>query len=137
MRFIVCGGRVFRWLAPIYETLDLIKHDGLVIISGMASGADFGGYMWGRENGYPVVEVPANWEKLGKKAGILRNVAMLNEHHPDGVIAFPGGNGTTHMVRIAEKAGVPTWKVDLGRPLQSQAQSFLLSAQSYTRPVQS
>jgi len=29
----------------------------------------------------------------------------------DAVVAFPGGNGTADMVRRAEAAGVPVWRV--------------------------
>lgn len=31
---------------------------------------------------------------------------MLDEYHPDFVVAFPGGRGTAHMVRISRQAGV-------------------------------
>lgn len=36
---------------------------------------------------------------------------MLDEGKPDLVVAFPGGPGTAHMVRIARAAGVRVLKV--------------------------
>lgn len=35
----------------------------------------------------------------------MRNRDMLLEGKPDLIVAFPGGNGTKHMVTIAAKAG--------------------------------
>jgi hypothetical protein len=36
---------------------------------------------------------------------------MLDVGKPDLVIAFPGGNGTAHMVGIAKAAGITVIKV--------------------------
>jgi hypothetical protein len=40
------------------------------------------------------------------KAGPIRKQQMLDEGKPDLVVAFPGGRGTAHMVRIARAAGI-------------------------------
>jgi hypothetical protein len=40
------------------------------------------------------------WDKLGPKAGPLRNAAMLLLK-PDLVIACPGGKGTANMIKLA------------------------------------
>ena len=53
----------------------------------------------------------AKWALIGRGAGPLRNQQMLREGKPDLVLAFPGGKGTAHMVRIARKAGVPVQEV--------------------------
>ena len=37
---------------------------------------------------------------------MIRNQEMLDEGLPDLVVAFPGGKGTAHMVKIAQKANV-------------------------------
>jgi len=47
-----------------------------------------------------------NWKTHGKKAGILRNIYMLENSKPDTVLAFPGGKGTAHMIKISKAAGV-------------------------------
>jgi hypothetical protein len=60
------------------------------------------------------------WDKLGKSAGVLRNVGMIDGTWfpmsggpdiavhlvPDLVIAFPGGKGTAHAVKTAESRGI-------------------------------
>jgi hypothetical protein len=34
---------------------------------------------------------------------------MLDQAKPDGVIAFPGGNGTNDMIERTRKAGIKIW----------------------------
>lgn len=52
------------------------------------------------------MEFPAKWKMYGRSAGAIRNAVMLSEFQPDIVVAFPGGRGTAHMVRIARAAGI-------------------------------
>lgn len=35
---------------------------------------------------------------------------MLDEGKPNGVVAFPGGAGTAHMIRISREAGIGVWE---------------------------
>lgn len=111
MKVLVCGGRDFtdsalvsRYLNAIFENSDL--NEPLLLIHGdCATGADWLADEWAQKCGsVQVVRCPANW-KLGKKAGPLRNEAML-ELKPDVVIAFPGGKGTADMVRRAKQKHV-------------------------------
>jgi hypothetical protein len=92
------------------------------IISGMATGADAVAVDWAIVNWCHWHEYPAEWTDLSHpdavirtrrdgtqydaKAGSRRNQRMLDEGHPNLVIAFPGGTGTADMVRRARKAGV-------------------------------
>lgn len=61
--------------------------------------------------GYTVIAVPAEWKKYGKRAGIMRNQKMFDEHHPDLVLAFhkniAESKGTKHMMEYAKKKGCP------------------------------
>jgi hypothetical protein len=82
------------------------------IISGMAKGADSAAVDWAVVNWCKVHEFPADWKKYGRAAGAIRNQQMLDEGKPDVVIAFPGGRGTAHMVKIAKAKGVKTIVVD-------------------------
>jgi len=111
MRAIVCGGRDFDDVDLAYATLDRLRPS--VVISGGARGADSIGEMWAHERGVHVERFPADWYKHGRSAGPIRNEQMLKEGKPDMVIAFPGGRGTAHMVKIAREAGVP---VEVVRP---------------------
>lgn len=59
-----------------------------------------------------VIAVPADWKTHGRAAGPIRNEAMLVEHQPDLVLAFPStshaSKGTQDMVLRAKRAGVRT-----------------------------
>jgi len=72
---------------------------------------------WAVERGVECLQYPADWEKLGRAAGPIRNEQMLREGKPDLVVAFPGARGTAHMVRIAREAGVRVIEIaaDAGR----------------------
>jgi hypothetical protein len=54
----------------------------------------------------------ADWDTHGRKAGILRNIQMLEEGKPDCAVQFPGGRGTAHMRSILDKAGIPVYEYE-------------------------
>lgn len=126
MRILVCGGRDYKDYLRIKEVLDNLHDEGghpykkeiTEIIHGNATGADTLAALWAshtwKHNGDSIeVKVfPADWDKHGKSAGYIRNQQMLDEGKPDLVIAFPGGKGTTNMVQLAAKAGIPCISVD-------------------------
>lgn len=132
MRVLVCGGRDYgqkegedvlledvlnnlyeNW----YENGDQINYGGVdedetfVLINGAARGADQMSSNWFYcrmdpellEDGLvQLVEIPADWDKWGKQAGIYRNQEMI-KLKPHVVVACPGGKGTQHMVTLAAK----------------------------------
>lgn len=111
---LVCGGREFTGAAFVYATLDRLHalYQFSLVIEGDARGADRLGGEWADSRGIPHMKYPADWENLGRAAGPIRNAQMLREGRPDLVVAFPGGRGTAHMVRIAREAGVEVIEVD-------------------------
>lgn len=138
LRVLVCGGRNFanrvvkgdeiakREHYFIFSALDKIalehaKATGVntednwlpywTVISGGAKGADNAGEDWAVINWTQLEIYPADWEKYGTAAGIIRNIQMLKEGKPDLVVAFPGGRGTAHMVKIAKEAGIPVREI--------------------------
>lgn len=123
-KILVCGGRNFANYPLLSNTLNKICIDrewlwdieyympGVIIISGMAKGADSLAIDWAVVNWLRWEEYPADWETHGKAAGLIRNQQMLDEGKPDLVVAFPGGRGTADMIRRAEKAGVEVIKID-------------------------
>jgi cephalosporin hydroxylase len=118
MRVLVCGGRDYDNWIKLQETLlrecdaRCDDYDHLTIIQGGARGADSLAKDWARLQEVEMEEYPADWDQYGKAAGIIRNQEMLTEGKPDLVIAFPGGRGTAHMVRIAKDAGVEVIEVN-------------------------
>lgn len=93
----------------LVSTLDNIHelHGITHLAEGGAPGADYFAAQWARQHpGILLYTYPADWDQYGKGAGPRRNQLMLDEFHPDWVVAFPGGTGTADMKRRALKAGV-------------------------------
>ncbi len=108
---IVTGGRKYSDYETIKEDLKGLLEPGDVVWHGGADGTDTLAGRAAMELGHTVVTVPAQWARWertsGKNpAGVIRNRNMLKLANPRLVIAFPGGDGTTDMVKIAMKAEV-------------------------------
>lgn len=133
MKLLVCGGRDYDDRAKLNAVLDYVQvvlseedppDEITLVIHGACGwnadedhpslrpmqGADKLADEWAEAHGVEVKRVPAAWTSLGRKAGPIRNSAML-AYQPDVVIAFPGGRGTANMVRTARAAGLPTYEV--------------------------
>ena len=115
MKALICGGRDFNDKEKLFSILDELyeKYRFDLIITGGAKGADFLAHQWAAKHRCDAKVFPANWEKHGKVAGILRNREMLKYGQPDVVIAFPGGKGTADMVKISKKAGIEVIEIEV------------------------
>ena len=103
MRVIIAGGRDFDDFDLLSKKCDSIlrNQDNVVVISGNAKGADELGEKYARSKNYNILIFKADWEKLGKSAGPIRNRRMAEE--ADALIAFWDGKskGTKHMIDTA------------------------------------
>ena len=106
---LVCGGRNYQDAQRVYQ--ELAAENPERVVTGGASGADYFAERWAREAGCELNVYHADWRKHGRSAGPKRNQQMLTKAKPTKVLAFPGGNGTTDMVRRAKKAGIPVREV--------------------------
>jgi SLOG family YspA-like protein len=118
MRVLVCGSRDWGRPTVISRRFELLRdeHEHVAIIHGAASrkrrgiesSADMLADHFARYYGFVVQPFPADWEKHGKRAGILRNLQMLDEQ-PDLVLAFQrdGSRGTQHTIDEARRRGIP------------------------------
>ncbi len=83
-------------------------------------GADWLGEQYAKVAGYEVSKFPADWDRLGKRAGYVRNAEMAKFAAADknyGVLAaFWDGKsrGTKHMIDLAEKYGLEIHIVRFG-----------------------
>ena len=106
-RVLVCGGRDFTDSRMMARVLDEMTPQ--TIIHGAAKGADSLAGRYARSRHIPCREFPVNWHdrrgNYNPKAAFDRNQQMLNEGNPTLVVAFPGGGGTRHMVRISREQG--------------------------------
>jgi len=107
MKVLVCGSREWIDYPAVRDRLARLPGD-TEIIHGGASGADFWAKLSARHLGLPEQAFPADWRTHGKRAGILRNLQMLDEC-PDLVIAFQvnGSRGTQHTIDEARRRGIP------------------------------
>lgn len=83
------------------------RYDISYVLSGKAKGADTFGEEWAKVNNIPTIEYPAEWDKYGNRAGILRNELMGDD--ADIVLAFWDGKskGTSHMISYSKKLKKP------------------------------
>ena len=114
MKVLVCGSRDWTDAEPIYARLAPLKVEAFMcgekvtLLHGNAPGADRLARNLGFGLNFDVQHFPADWSRHGKRAGIIRNLAMLDEA-PDLVIAFQIGNsrGTQHTIDEARRRGIP------------------------------
>lgn len=129
MVIICCGSRTFKDKGIIRKELESIKdmnngisvtegnvknldkliNEGITIVHGNAKGADKLVDEIAQELGYTVKRYPALW-KIGKNAGRLRNIAMVQDTKPDLVLAFRtqlDSRGTNHMIYTAHMNRIP------------------------------
>lgn len=132
---LVCGGRDYGWMTDP-DTFERVinreeitaLHDVLtdlhrnrrftLLISGWnekdEKGADYLAAQWANNASVLYQAYPADWARLKKSAGWVRNHQMLVEGRPNLVVAFKGGRGTKNMIDISRKAGVevvtPNWE---------------------------
>lgn len=112
LRIVITGSRNWADRDAIATVLAKASaHLGLVtIIQGGARGADAIAKEWATTAGMLGPEFPADWKRLGKRAGPLRNEAMLKAG-ADIVLAFPIGSratspGTWNCIETASAMGI-------------------------------
>jgi len=105
IRVLVCGGRTFNDAALLDSTLSKIHSERVFnsVIYGGARGADSLAGWWAFHKKIPTVVFPVDWKLYAESAGSIRNKRMLSDGRPQLVVAFPGGPGTAHMVKIARE----------------------------------
>lgn len=109
MRILVTGGRAYPHRDRVFVALDRVHTErGITcVIHGACqdprtkalTGADRWADEWAKERGIEVAAYPADWIRLGRYAGPVRNQQMRDEAKADAVVAFPGGKGTRDMCR--------------------------------------
>jgi len=111
VKVLVCGSRDFANPFTVSLAIDQRMSELPVpthVIHGAAPGADRIAAEAAERHGHNVQPFPADWETHGRRAGVIRNVQMLDEK-PDLVIAYWNGRsrGTAHTVREARRRGIP------------------------------
>lgn len=104
-----------NWIRPerVGLELKLLIPEVDIIIHGGAKGLDMMVDVIARQLGFRDENIHVylpDWDKLGNKAGVLRNQAMVDVEKPDVVIGFclNGSKGTSHCIGYARGKGIPT-----------------------------
>lgn len=105
LRIGVTGGRDYMKIKVVREAIEKYVPKTATLVHGGARGADTLCTAAAASLGIKREAHPADWERLGKSAGFIRNQAMVDAGL-DLLIAFPGGNGTADMVRKAQRANI-------------------------------
>lgn len=109
MKLIIAGGRDFADYALLSREVKkfILDHNGepgkVQIISGKARGADTLGEQFAKEWKFPVIEMPADWDKHKKAAGPIRNeeMAKIASH---AIIFWDGKSaGSWNMINNSKK----------------------------------
>lgn len=110
-RVIIAGSRdcpehCDKLLGRISDILSNLTPENTEIVSGTARGADRLGENFAKINSYDLKLFPANWNSLGKKAGMIRNKQMAE--YSSHLIALWDGKskGTAHMINLAKEEGL-------------------------------
>jgi len=107
VRVLVCGDRDWGSRLIIKEYLGYLKPS--LVIEGGARGADKIAGAVARDLNISVKVFPAEWNKCGRGAGMVRNRQMLDEC-PDLVLAFHfdigKSSGTADTLCEAERRGI-------------------------------
>lgn len=109
---VVTGGRHYADAETVARVLGrLLAERGIAKLHhGGCTGADALAARWAHANGVPTRAWPADWRR-GGSGGPIRNRAMLDGAKPDGVVAFPGNDGTADCIEAAEERGIPVWRI--------------------------
>ena len=114
MKLAIVGSRDFTDYGIMCEYLK--KYSPSTVISGGARGADTLAERWARENNIPCTVYEADWERLGKAAGKIRNSDIVSA--ADRLIAFWDyvSPGTHDSIKKANKKGIPVEVVNINQP---------------------
>lgn len=116
-RLIIAGGRDFNDKELMIDRLQELERLGIVnektvLVCGMARGADLMGHAIFKEAGMEIMEMPADWDNLGKRAGFARNEDM-GAVAGMALIFWDGqSKGTKHMISTMEKMGKTVYLVN-------------------------
>jgi len=117
-KVIICGGRnaAEQSCGEVLEEFISRLRSDCVVIHGGCKGIDTIAGKYAKQRGLTVIVFPAEWNKYGRSAGMIRNEEML-EQSPDFVVGFhpelSQSKGTKNMIDISNKKGVRTMWVKI------------------------
>lgn len=101
MKVAIVGSRDFMFPEMVISYIRTLPKD-TIIVSGGARGVDTWAEKTAKELGMQTEIYPAQWDKFGLSAGIIRNNDIVKA--ADKVVAFWNGRskGTLHTIKLAK-----------------------------------
>lgn len=105
MKLCIAGSREFNDYDLLCKALKIHGEFITEVVSGTARGADRLGERYAQEHDIPIKRFPADWNRYGRRAGMIRNTEMYN--YSDYVVTFWDGKspGTKMMYHASQLAG--------------------------------
>jgi len=106
IKIAIVGSREFNNYQLFREMLlSLLPNETVMIVSGGAKGTDSLAERFANEYSIPFCKFPANWEKYGKSAGVIRNKQITE--FSDRVYAFwdNESKGTKNTIELFKSLG--------------------------------
>lgn len=109
---VVVGPRTLSRRAPVLVVLEKAhQHKRIArVIHGGTPGPELVAAQWAADQGLEVVCCAADWVLHQELAGINRNMRMIVDYEPDGVIIFPGTLFGDDLAARAGAAKIPVWR---------------------------
>lgn len=109
MKIAIVGSRTFENLQLVRDIVAALPANSIVV-SGGAPGVDTVAVRAAEARGLKTLVIRADWDKLGRAAGPIRNSEIVNA--ADQILAFWDGksSGTADTIGRAMRSGKP-WKV--------------------------
>lgn len=119
MKVIIAGSRAVDSYPSVALAVAMSGFEITEVVSGTARGVDLLGERWAALNDVPVKRFPADWDRLGKRAGHERNHQMAQ--YADALVAVWDGQsaGTRGMIWLAERELISVYVHKVKRNLQN------------------
>lgn len=106
MKTIIAGSRDGVSLKDVEKAVAECGWKITGVVCGCARGADTAGETIGIRMNVPIYKYPADWNKYGRAAGLIRNTQMAE--NAEALIAVWDGRsrGTQNMIRTAKAKGL-------------------------------
>ncbi len=118
MRTIIAGSRTVKNIQQVQVYLSRNPWVISEVVCGKAKGPDTYGERWAQKHDIQVEYFPADWEKFGKAAGMIRNTHMAE--YAQALVAFWDGQskGTRNMIdqmmmRNKVVLVIPSWLLEI------------------------
>jgi hypothetical protein len=118
LRVIIAGSRTIRDFSIVEKAINDSQFEIDEVVSGGYYGVDQLGERWAKNHDIPVKRFPADWDRHGRAAGLIRNSEMAE--YADALIAVQGKNskgenshGTKDMIWKAKKNNLDVFVVEV------------------------